>query len=328
MPIIAIDAREARAARPRGRGRYARELIAALRRLGVHDLREEVGGIGPEVLREQVGWPGRLARQSADLVHAAGGVLPLRRPCPGLVSVHDLAFEAHPTDLAPRAAWRHRTFVPRSVRSAELTLCGSAFTAADVATRYGVDPGRLRVVPYAPALARGAAPLPGGAPYLLAVGDGRPSRNLDRLVAAFAALRAGELPDHRLVLAGAATPGRPPAGAGVEVTGWLDDERLDALMRGADVLVHPSLYDGAGLVVLEAMARGVPVAAAEAAALPAMCTDAAELFDPFDPAAIAAAVLRARARRTELVAAGRARAELFTWDATAEATALVYRELL
>ena len=115
---------------------------------------------------------------------------------------------------------------------------------------------------------------------------------------------------------------------GVELTGWLDDAGLDALMRGADVLVHPSLYEGFGLVVLEAMARGVPVAAADATALPATCGDAAELFDPLDPDAIAAAVLRARARRDELAAAGRERAALFTWDATAEATALVYRELL
>ena len=128
------------------------------------------------------------------------------------------------------------------------------------------------------------------------------------------------------MLAGAGA--RPLGGAGVEATGWLDDARLDALMRGADVLVHPSLYDGFGLVVLEAMARGVPVAAADAAALPATCGDAAELFDPLDPDAIAAAILRARERRDELAAAGRERAALFTWDATAEATALVYRELL
>ena len=107
MPTVAIDAREARAEQPRGRGRYARELIAALRRLGVHEIREDVGGMGPEVLWEQVGWPRRLARHPPDLVHASSSLLPLRRPCPGVVSVHDLAFEAH-DDLAPRAAWRHR----------------------------------------------------------------------------------------------------------------------------------------------------------------------------------------------------------------------------
>ena len=327
-PTVAIDAREARAARPRGPGRYARELIAALERLGVYAIREDVGGLGPEVLWEQVGWPRRLARHRPDLVHAPSGLLPLRRPCPGVVSVHDLAFEADPAELAPRAAWRRRTFVPRSVHSAELTLCGSAFVAADLVERYGADPDAVRVVPYAPALAIGDAPVPDGPPYLLAVGDLRPSKNLGRLVAAFTALRAGELPDHRLVLAGAGRPASALRAPGVEVTGWLDDAGLDALMRGADVLVHPSLYEGFGLVVLEAMARGVAVAAADATALPATCGDAAELFDPLDADAIAAAVLRARARRDELAALGRERAALFTWDATAAATALVYRELL
>jgi glycosyltransferase involved in cell wall biosynthesis len=318
MPIVAIDARGARAARPRGPGRYARELIAALRRLGAYEIREDAAG----------GWSVGLARRRPDLVHAPDGVLPLRRPCPAVLSVHDVAFEAVPHDLAAHARWRRRAFTARSVRSAELTLCGSAFTAADVAARYRVDPGTLRVVPYAPALALGDAPVPSGPPYLLAVGDLRPSKNLGRLVAAFTALRASELPHHRLVLAGAGKPAAALRAAGVQVTGWLDDARLDALMRGADVVVHPSLHEGFGLVVLEAMARGVPVAAADATALPATCGDAAELFDPLDPDAIAAAVLRARTRREELAAAGRERAALFTWDATAQATALVYRELL
>jgi glycosyltransferase involved in cell wall biosynthesis len=327
MPTVAIDARDARAARLRGWGRYAHELIAALRRLGAYRIREEVGGLGPELLWEQVGWPLRLARHPPDLVHAPNCFLPLRRPCPGVVSVHDLAFEAHPGDFAPRTRWKYRTLTPRSVRSAQLTLCGSAFTAADVAERYRIDPETLRVVPYAPALALGDAPVLDGPPYLLAVGDLRAKKNLRRLVAAFTALRATELPEHRLVLAGTGEPGPELRAPGVEVTGWLDDARLDRVMRGADVLVHPSLYEGFGLVVLEAMARGLPVAAADATALPETCGGAAELFDPLDPDAIATAVLRARVRRDELAAAGRARAALFSWDATAQATALVYREL-
>ena len=188
--------------------------------------------------------------------------------------------------------------------------------------RYGVEHSRIRVVPNAPSLPISSAPVPDGDPYLLAVGDLREKKNLRRLIDAWASLGTG----HRLVLAGLGDLQGLPAA--VESVGYVDDERLDALMRGADALVHPSLYEGFGLVVLEAMARGVPVAAADAGALPATCGDAAERFDPLDPDAIAAAVLRARARRDELGAAGRERAALFTWDATAEATALVYRELL
>jgi glycosyltransferase involved in cell wall biosynthesis len=310
MPTVAIDARGARAARPRGPGRYARELIAALRRLGVYEIREDALGAG---------WSLRRPRPRPDLVHAPDGVLPLRRPCPAVLSVHD---------LAPDAPWRRRAFTARSVRAAQLTLCGSAFTAAEVAARCRVDPGTLRVVPYAPSLPIGDAPIPEGPPYLLTVGDLRPSKNLGRLVAAFTALRAGELRHHRLVLVGAGRPGPELRAAGVELTGWLDDARLDALMRGADAVVQPGLHEGFGLVVLEAMARGIPVAAADAAALPATCGGAAELFHPLDPEALAAAVLRARSRRDELAVAGREHAALFTWDATAQATALVYRELL
>jgi glycosyltransferase involved in cell wall biosynthesis len=92
--------------------------------------------------------------------------------------------------------------------------------------------------------------------------------------------------------------------------------------------VHPSLYEGFGLVLLEAMARGTPVAAARATALPETGGDAAAWFDPLDADDIAAAILRALGDRERLATAGRDRAALFTWDATAEATALVYREVL
>src|ERR671937_997895 len=245
MPTVAIDARDARAPDPRGWGRYARELIGALRRLPGIDLREHAGGgPAPELLWEQVSWPLRLAGERPDVVHAPNCFLPLRRPCPGVVTVHDLAFEVHGEDFSARTGWKYRTFTPRSVRSAERVICVSAATAADVAERYRADPQRLRVVPNAPALAIGDAPLPSGAPYLLAVGDLRAKKNVGRLVDAWEALRgSGELPEHRLVLAGADVQGRGAgyAARGAEVTGYVDDAMLDALMRGADLLVHPSL---------------------------------------------------------------------------------------
>ncbi|TMK97198.1 MAG: glycosyltransferase family 4 protein, partial [Actinobacteria bacterium] len=116
--------------------------------------------------------------------------------------------------------------------------------------------------------------------------------------------------------------------AAVETVGYLDDERLDVLMRGADVLVHPSLYEGFGLVVLEAMARGVPVAAANATALPETGGDAAVYFDPLDARAIARAIQEALDARADLAARGRARAAQFSWRRTAAETAAIYRELL
>ena len=131
---------------------------------------------------------------------------------------------------------------------------------------------------------------------------------------------------------GVADAARAAAGdAPVEVTGYVDDERLDALVRGAELLVHPSLYEGFGLPMLEAMARGTPVAAARASALPETAGDAAAFFDPRDPADIAATIRRVledTALRDELIERGRRRAASFSWAETATGTAAVYRELV
>jgi glycosyltransferase involved in cell wall biosynthesis len=271
---VAFDARDAYAAPLRGWGRHARELLEHLPAdLEIHAQRD--GGRGPEVLWEQVAWPRILRRSRPDVVHAPNCFLPLRRPCPGVVTIHDLAFEDHPRDFSRRTGAKYRYFTPRAARSAERVICVSRFTAADVVRRYGIDEAKVRVVPNAPALAHGAGEPPAG-PYLLAVGDLRAKKNLDRLVEAW---RAADLP-HRLVLAGAGEPWPALQVPGVELAGYVDDARLDALMRGADLVVHPSLYEGFGLVLLEAMARGTAVAAARATALPETGGDAAEWFDP------------------------------------------------
>jgi glycosyltransferase involved in cell wall biosynthesis len=124
----------------------------------------------------------------------------------------------------------------------------------------------------------------------------------------------------------------PPGGGYVLAAGAVDGARslgpgddADALLRGADVFVHAEPDAGFGMLCLEAMARGVPVAALNSGALPGTCGAAAELFEPGGEAA---AIARARARRAELVARGREHAALFTWQATAEATALVYLGLI
>ena len=317
--MVVLDVSEATGDRLRGWSRYVRQLAIAL-----GDAVTPVAGRvrGPEVLWEQAGLPRALRRRGADLVHAPNCFLPLRRPCPGVVTIHDLAFEEFPDDFAPLTLRKYRWFAPRAARSAERVVVPSAFTGRDVIERYGIRPSKVRIVPQAPALPRGDAPPPTGE-YLLAVGDVRRKKNL--AVLADAARRLGV----RLVVAGS---DEGAAGAlkrpGVELTGWVDDARLDALMRGASVLVHPSLYEGFGLVVVEAMARGVPVACADATALPETAAGAAELFDPADASSVAAAVERARARRDELAALGRARASELSWERTAALTRRVYEELL
>ncbi|HEY1540610.1 MAG TPA: glycosyltransferase family 1 protein [Solirubrobacteraceae bacterium] len=338
MPIVAIDARDAFAPQLRGWGRYAKELIAALpEHPGIEYRFLSHGGPGPEIVFEQVGLPARLRRLGADLVHTPNCFLPLARPCMGVVTIHDLAFEVFPEDFSPRTGWKYRTFTPRAARSAQRVICVSGYTANDVVRRYDVDEARVRIIPNAPSLPIGDAPVPdpGDGPYLLAVGDLRPKKNLLRLVEAFRRLR-GEGLEHRLVLAGVdsgegervreAAGGEP-----VMLTGYLPDAAMDALMRGADALVHPSLYEGFGLVLVEAMARGVPVLAARATALPETGGDACDYFDPLDVGDMATAIRRAvddRAHHAELARRGIERAATLSWASSAALTVAVYEEML
>jgi glycosyltransferase involved in cell wall biosynthesis len=349
MALIAFDARDAFAPMPHGSGIYVRRLLEALRRSppGGHELLVlSDGSRGPELWWEQVTLPRLLRSRRAALVHSPDSFLPLRHDCPGVVTVHDLGFEQISGEMPWTTGWKYKTLVPRSARSAERVICPSHFTANDVIARYGVAPDKVRVIPEAPALtpsagARVSAPARVGAtvvlePYLLAVGDLRPKKNLPRLIEAYRMLRRDGLP-HRLLIAGADDRGagdklRRQAGPEpVELLGFVDDARVDALLRGADALVVPSLYEGFGLVVLDAMARGCPVVLARAGALPETGGAAAAYFDPCDPADIAAsirAVVEDRDWRLRLREDGLARASEFSWERTAAETIAVYEELL
>src|SRR3954447_24729561 len=210
MGIVALDTRDALVPPLRGWGRYARELLRALLALGA-PVRPLAGRWpGPEVLWEQVGLPlGALARRAAVL-HAPNCFLPLVRACRGVVTVHDLAFEAFPEDFAQRTGWKYRVLGKAAARSADRVICVSRATADDVVARWGVRSERVRVVPNAPALALGSLEPPAGE-YLLGVGDLRAKKGWDVLVRAW---RRSGLP-HRLVGAGADPGGgaRPRARA-------------------------------------------------------------------------------------------------------------------
>jgi len=337
MALIAFDARDAFVAMPHGSGIYVRRLLEALQRQPPegHDLWPLThGGRGPEVFYEQVTLPRLLRERNAALVHGPDSFLPLRRRCPGIVTVYDLGFEAIPGDMAPMTAAKYRILVRRGARSAELVICPSSFTADDLEARYGIARDRIRVIPGAPALPPGRLAPPAG-PYMLAAGDLRRRKNLPVLIDAFRLLVREGLP-HRLVLAGAdvglGRELRERAGdLPIELPGFVDDEHLDALIRGADALVLPAVYEGFGLVALEAMARGCPAVLARAGALPETGGDAALYFDADDPADLAGVLGRIAGDaplRAQLGEAGRTRAASFSWEATAAATVTVYEELL
>lgn len=193
------------------------------------------------------------------------------------------------------------------------------------------------MIPEAPALPIvETSPPTEDTPYVLAVGDLRRKKNLGAVVEAFARLHRDRAVPHRLVLAGADTGQgtrlRELSGAApVELTGYVSDAALDGLIRGADLLVNPSLYEGFGLVNLEAMTRGTPVLAARAGALPEAGGGAAAYFDPGEPDGLRAALagLLADLRALEDMAGrGLEWVSRFSWERTARETAAVYRELV
>lgn len=288
------------------------------------------------------------ALQALDLLHAPSPVA-VPPPAPGqrlVVTVHDLAFRRYPRLFPARWLALFRLGTRRAARAADAILVPSHGTARDLRRYEPVDPRRIHVVPLAadPSTVAGDAAdvLEGHAirgPYILFVGTLEPRKNAEGLIRAYRrAVDAEGLP-HALVLAG--PPGwraertleqaRAPGPGTVVVTGPLGSGALDALYRGADLFVYPSLYEGFGLPVLEAMARGVPVVTSRTSSIPEVAGEAAITVDPRSEAELAAAIRRVLedpAEAERLAKAGAARARLFSWERTAERTLEVYASLL
>ncbi len=269
--------------------------------------------------------PGPLRRRlrGADVVHYP---LTLRIPplAPSVVTLHDLQHLDLP-DLFPRSELLFRKLAwHRSVRTADRVIVPSEFVRERAVATLGLDPARIDVVPLG---LDHAALGPGGAerePFLLYPARRWRHKNHERLFEAFALVRR-ERPELRLVLTGGGDFSSVPEG--VDARGHLPWAGVVDLMQRASALVFPSLYEGFGQPPLEAMACGCPVASSNAGALPEVVGDAALLFDPHDPAAIAKGVLDLLADPAPWSERGLARARHFSWDATARATDAVYRGL-
>jgi glycosyltransferase involved in cell wall biosynthesis len=300
------------------------------------------------VLGEQALLPPLAARAGVDLVHSLASTAPLWGPYRRVVTVHDLIYARFPEAHAGLREKGMRVLVPAAARRADRVIADSLSTRDDLIELLGIARERIDVVPLGLGAVRRAEPLPeaevrarldlGERRVVLSLSAKRPHKNLLALIGALAAIPPAERPV--LVL-----PGYPTAhehellaradALGVErdvrLLGWIDERQLEGIWSLAAAFVFPSLYEGFGLPVLEAMARGVPVACSTSSSLPEVAGDAAVLFDPRDESAIAGAITRLL-RDGQLAEAlrerGRERVREFTWERTARATIDSYRRAL
>jgi glycosyltransferase involved in cell wall biosynthesis len=277
------------------------------------------------VYRDTVWYPielPRVARRSRlDVLHCPTFRGPLRSPdCPLVVTVHDLAVLHHPETFNLWTRRYSRLCVPRVVRAARIVIAVSESTKQDLVEFLTVPPDRVRVVPNGVADAFGPDGPAESGDYVLSVGTLEPRKNLGRLI------EAGRRLGAEVRIAGERGWGRIELGDGVRWLGRVSDEELARLYRGAKCLAYPSLYEGFGLPIVEAMACGTPVVTSRGGATEEVAGGAAVLVDPDDPASIASGIEQAGLRRDELRRLGLERARAFSWKAAAGATMAVYRE--
>jgi len=307
------------------------------------------GTLAPLMPRQWWSLPRALRHDPAALVHYTYFDLPpLSRRTPVVASCYDLEPIRHPELFPARIVWYYRLFA-RGLRRADRIVTISQASATDIADITGVPIDRILVThlaadapfrpadPAAIAAVRRAHALPER--FVGYVGNTMPHKNLARVVRAMRQVRAacGPIP---LVIAGSPDRHRPELlaaadaaglGDGLRLLGRLEEAELPAFLSAARVFVFPSLYEGFGLPVLEAMACGTPVVTSTRASLPEVAGDAASLCDPLDVGAIGDAITRllqdddAHARQR---AAGLARAATFTWTRCAAAHRALYLDLL
>jgi glycosyltransferase involved in cell wall biosynthesis len=332
-PLVVIDA-DVLGRRRTGDETYVENLLRALPaasdglRLAAITRRPELVPDGVEAielparsqeLRMAVRVPLLLRRLRPALVHFVHS-LPLALACPAVLTVQDLSFERDRSLLGVRETAIFRAVVPRSARRACRVLAISQRTKDDLVEHYGLPSAKIVVTP----LAADPAFAPGGRRQDYVLLSGSIERRKNPLLAADAATAAGR----RLVVVG---PERDAALAaelrarGADVRGFVAKDELVRLTQEAAALLFPTRHEGFGLPVAEAMASGTPVVATPDAAVREVGGDAVAYADP---AGFAAALERVLADPGPWIAAGLERARHLSWDATARATAAVYREVL
>ena len=298
---------------------------------------------------EQLRLPSLVRRDGVDVLHSLGYVAPLRLACPSVVTIHDLIYVGFAAAMSPARRVALRVFVRGSAHRAERVITVSAASRRQLLDDVDLDPGRVVVVHEAPRSRSRTGPDDGDPtpesgevlsrlgvrpPFVMAFGSVSPTKNLPRLVRAFA--RADPDGESRLVLVGHLPPdGEVRAvveheglGDRVVCTGYLADGDVAALLGSARVFAFPSLYEGFGLPVLDAQQAGVPVVSSDRASLPEVAGEGALFVRPTSVPELAdalRAVLTDRELAARLVAAGRGNVERFSWSRAAAETLDVYR---
>jgi glycosyltransferase involved in cell wall biosynthesis len=296
------------------------------------------------VRAEQQLLPRLAARHGVDLVHSLASTAPLWGPFRRVVTIHDLIYRFFPDAHPGLRSLGMRGLVRLAARRSHRVIAVSEHTRGDVVRHLHVDPRRVDVVPNGVGSESCTDATPAGElrerlsigerRVVLSVSAKRPHKNLRALLDALARVASEKRPV--LILPGYATWHEPElrehaellgVAGDVRFLGWVPAADLEGLYELADCFVFPSLYEGFGLPVLEAMRRGVPVACSNASSLPEIAGDAALLFDPRDTEAIRGAIERLLGDGSlaeELARRGRARAETFSWERCAQETLASY----
>ncbi|TAL12092.1 MAG: glycosyltransferase family 1 protein [Nitrospirae bacterium] len=363
MMRIGVDGRELAGGVRSGIGRYLVEVLRAAARDGLECLVYGDGrtalpvtlpGVslrrldaGPTLWVDQVGLPRCLARDRIAVFLSPYYKGPVWAPCPVVVTVHDLMFIGYPGSRRPLYDLVMTGLARVYAGRASTVITDSEYSKRSIVTTLGVSDAKVTVIPVALGAEFKPEPLADAVmvrygivpPYVLYVGNFLPHKNVPRLIEAYSGLGRELTDTHQLVLAGGKREHRNDlerlavrlsVAGRVLFPGLIDDAHLPAVYGGAALFVLPSLEEGFGLPVAEAMACGAPVAASNRAAIPEVAGDAALLFDPENVSAIAEAMTRvlsqpelsARMRRQ-----GLARAGAFTLERTAGRVVALLREV-
>ncbi len=302
--------------------------------------------------RELLALSWQLVRHRIDLYHATHYVLPVWIPKKSVVTIHDIIHLLYPQFLPNRMAFFYaQRMISRALRKSDRVLTDSKTTRRDLMHQLKTDVSKIEVV-YPGVEERFLQPVEQeridrfrtdndlDRPYALFVGNPKPHKNLPNILQAFAgAIQSTDLPFDLVCAGGRREQHRrnqfTAQRLGIEdrfrVLGHVDDADMNALYQGAHLFLYPTLYEGFGLPVVEAMASGVPVVTSSTSALKEIAQGAARLVDPLDVAALSREIGRCLTDdklRQELIAAGKVRAKQYSWDRTADRILEIYQDTL